>query len=461
MPEDLVNIFISHAEADTSIAQALRDELEKINKDRIRCFLDTDTIKTGKSWQPVIDAALRLADWLICIYTGEQSEYCGYEIGVFSNANDISSGNKDSRLVCLHDIEPLPVVFTSHQNRKIFYLQKNKSPLSDLEENAREELFISAAPLAKFFSDMYAYKGLYSARDASESQRQLHTLAGQVKSVTKAFKDARAIDIQSNTPTQLGLQITIPAPPGSGAENFPPLESIPLDAEVTGTFESFALFGLMPALIVGPTSTQVHIPASTWGKIRESSGVPDRSTPPWILRLEKDMLDAANERALSIPEATFVNKSEMYRAILTRHIAYNNGLHRFEIIFVKTLPRLFLGKKHTSVLLAGIVLAARFRFAYIEEPERVAAKFSANLPHADFELNCRQLGYDLERYQDEAFEHGLLNPAELISVFGVGKKPFVEDILHTTAEYRKALLEKVVQQLQHNIVPLLELRSLS
>jgi len=79
----IVNVFISYASNDRVIAETLEEELSKVNKDRVKCFLDTKSIASGLDFEGEITKALGNADWLVCVYTGEQSEFCGYEIGVF------------------------------------------------------------------------------------------------------------------------------------------------------------------------------------------------------------------------------------------------------------------------------------------------------------------------------------------------------------------------------------------
>src|ERR1700687_3705163 len=79
---DNVSVFISYAHADIGIARALSEVLLEINRDRVVCFLDTQSIESGRPFLDPLNEALETADWLVCIYTGEQSEFCGYEICV-------------------------------------------------------------------------------------------------------------------------------------------------------------------------------------------------------------------------------------------------------------------------------------------------------------------------------------------------------------------------------------------
>ncbi len=114
-----VHVFISYARSDHVIAKALHDVLTDVNPDRVDCFLDTEKIGIGREWQPELLNALHCADWLICVYTGEQSEYCGYEIGIFSAKKKIGLDKQTTTkapLVCLHDVIKLPEVFNPYRH---------------------------------------------------------------------------------------------------------------------------------------------------------------------------------------------------------------------------------------------------------------------------------------------------------------------------------------------------------
>src|SRR5215813_4209372 len=94
-----VTIFISYAHNDHIIAEALRQVLADINRTRIECFLDTESIRSGEGWEEKLEKALSDAAWLVCVYTGEQSDYCGYEVGVFTGGRALGKRTDDIRLV--------------------------------------------------------------------------------------------------------------------------------------------------------------------------------------------------------------------------------------------------------------------------------------------------------------------------------------------------------------------------
>ena len=266
-----VYVFISYAHNDAIIAQALYEELIDVNSTRVNCFLDTKIIQSGRNFEDELTIALKQADWLVCIYTGEPSEYCGYEIGIFKTTRSIPSGVKDDRLVCLHDVENPPGVFRNHQNSVITFPPAAKTA-SSFDENS----FYLNSSISTFFKNFYKYKGLYVPKDADEGQRQITKLVRQSKRITEAFKAARTTDVLADTPTQLLIDVSVSAKAGER------MTEVPDESEITGTFQSLGLFGLMPHMV------NRQLPITTWGRLKEvlAQKVGGRS-PFWIESLDR------------------------------------------------------------------------------------------------------------------------------------------------------------------------------
>ncbi len=417
-----VSVFISYARDDHLIATALFEELSDINRDRVECFLDTKAIELGEGWEKKLERALGQADWLVCVYTGEQSEFCGYEIGVFTGGKALEKTD-DSRLVCLHDVASYPTVFHHHQNRLVTLPPEGAPP----GQPSNETDFYTNSELAKFLQDFCKYRDLYVPRDASGYQRQAQMIVSKAKRISEAFHAARGADVRADTPTQLGIEVSVPWPAGK------PLPSIPLEALAKGTYQSFGLFGLMPYM------EGQQLPVAQWAEIKATGRRRGNGYLLWIERLERDMVDAANKRALGDAEATFRAKDKTFRAILVRHSLLWNGTHKFEIAFVETLPRQFIGDRNTSLILAGLVMASRFRFAYFEDPAAVSERFTDALSDPEFEANFRQFLYDLERMRQELMELGLLDETAFVQSFGPTRRGLAEVFLKTWSDARQAL----------------------
>jgi hypothetical protein len=153
-------------------------------------------------------------------------------------------------------------------------------------------------------------------------------------------------------------------------------------------------------------------------------------------------VNAATENTLAGPEAIFLDyqtHKTAYRAILVRHQLQWDGTHRFFIVFVATLPRQFLGDQKTSLILAGLVVASRFRFAYLEQPARVAQLFSDTLSDGEFDGNYRQFQRDLERMRIESTELGLVDATAFIHAFAQSRQGVAESFLNEWNVAKSAL----------------------
>ena len=176
-----VHVFISYAHADREIAKVLRKELVEVNRDGVVCFLDSESIPRGEQFEPIIGREIRRADWLIVVFTGEQSEYCGFETGMFVQMRS-GSRKRNTKLVCLHDTEGVPTLFRNHQNCRVV------DPVPSM--GMSEEEFYLNSTAAKLLRDFYEYDDLYPATtDASDTQRKF--LITQSKTITEAFRLAR------------------------------------------------------------------------------------------------------------------------------------------------------------------------------------------------------------------------------------------------------------------------------
>jgi hypothetical protein len=421
----IVNIFLSYHRADEQIAKALYSEIKDISP-RIECFLDTERIEGGEEWKEKLDEALQAADWLICIYTGEQSDYCGYEVGVFSHTRSNARNDEDGRLVCIHDVPKIPDLFHDHQNQRVEYPPQLAAGDSPFDEAG----FYSQSKLASFFRNLYAYDRLKVARDESDREWISKKCIEKAKVITLAFQASRANDVYKEAPTQLGIEVSVRCASGEK------VAAVPDDARVKGTYESLRLFGL------APLRENEQLPATTWGAIKESSKQHYGTHIPWIERLERDMVMAAAGSALSDSEAIFLSSPPSrtpYRAILVSHQLNFNGSRYFNIVFVGTLPRYFLGDQKTSLMLAGLVVASRFRFAYLEQPVRIASQFSDAVSDAEFYGHYRQFLHDLERMKIESMELGLIDKTAFIQAFGERYQGMAESFLAGWEKARAAL----------------------
>src|SRR5258708_8528333 len=159
-------------------------------------------------------------------------------------------------------------------------------------------------------------------------------------------------------------------------------------------------------------------------------------------KIEQEIWEAARGDALKGKEVTFQSGKKIYRTSLARHTLYGDGSRTFYILLVETLPRRFLGHTNTPLLLAGLVQASRFRFAYLEEWDRYRhSRFDEAVPDQDFLIHCTQLRYDLERLEHEAAEYGLLDRKAFIEAYGESNRAVAESFGETWDRAKGELLK--------------------
>jgi hypothetical protein len=434
---DKVNVFISYVHGDHVVAAALRDALEEVNRDRVECFLDSASIESGEEWKDELDAALAAADWLVCVYTGEQSQWCGYEVGVFAHHKAQAGAHGDTRVVCLHDTDTAPGLFADSQNKPVKFLPRgtNSSPADTTPAgwHPDEARFYAASRVFQFLWDFCAYKDLYLADKHAEIDRKTQTLLFAAKRITLAFEAARAQDVMTDTPTQCALKVSF----GSGSPG--PFRAVPPDAKVSGTSASFNLFGLRPPM------ANEQLPSITWAELKAACQERSPTNALWMESLEQEMVSTTRKLALGTPEAVFsaASSGNLFRAVLVRHVVRYDWTNEFDLIFIETLPRRFGGLAKTSLLLAGLVQASRFRFAFLEQPEYVAAKFDGARSDKEFEINCKQLRYDIARIDSEAAELGVLDVRAFIAAFGDARRAQAERFIRDWKTAKEALLPQL------------------
>ena len=433
--------FVSYAHSDHLIADALRTELERLaekgrGRDALFCFFDTKSIKPGQRWEPVITLGLEKADWLVVIFTGEQSAYCGAEVGKFGLLNKLDTPDPvpNKRLICLYDgdIRDIPTVVKDYQSERVSDVEG--SSLEDSLGSADEATAWYTTPLAEFLKDFCLYKRLYAPEDRPDPGEFKIDIALAAKKITRAFAKSKEAEEKEETPVQLGFELVIYSIPGSS------LTKIPDDALVVGTSVTFDALGLSLPL------SATRAPQLKWGELREKMYRASRTKIcPWMDKIEVDVVRSADGLAVSGDDVTFVTATgKIFRPILARHVAYASGTREFSILLVQTLDRRFVGKRETSLLLTALILASRWRFTYFENWEATKNRtFGPDAPLADFQDSCRQLLYNIEWIENEAAQYGTTNAASLVEAFGQDKKARVERFYTDWDNDKKNLLDKL------------------
>jgi hypothetical protein len=425
--DENTNVFISYAHEDAIIANAIRDQLTLLAQSgkggpSLNCFLDTESIQPGARYQPIIRAALEKADWLIVVFTGCQSVYCGYEIGMYSIIRPEPEKPMDKPVACLHDVDKrtLPAVVEGYNTTMISRVAPYlPDPPKELIPTDMDLWYNS--PVSKLLRAICNSKSLYTPGHRANHPAQYEVDVAQAASkIAHSFEIARQEDEQSETPLQAGLEIIVPAS-FEGKED----ERVPPQSTVLGASRAFEILGLIAPYSVGGNEA----PHISWGELRQALSKPGRANIPWMDRLETNIRLAAAGKAPQPDDVTFRSSGQdrrIYRSVLTRFKLYQNGKRRFYVMLVETFDRRFVGDRDTSLLLTLLTLACRWRFTFFERWQETLKQFDSSLPDADFRDACRQFEYNVEWIENEGVELGADDLNAMVTAFGDQHKARVE-----------------------------------
>ena len=288
---DTTHAFISYAHQDTIIANEIEKQLTSLagrgkGKSFLKCFLDTKSIPQGQRYEPIIKTALEQTDWLIVVFTGDQSVYCGFEIGIYSVVKPSDVAHEDKPVICLHDVDKakLPAVLDGYNTTAVTQIVPFSStdPIPSGEE---VKLWWDSA-IGKFLQDFCKSKQLYTPEDCSDPSEYTVDIAKAARQIAHSFEVARQEDEVSETPVQAGFEITI-YPPFTGEQ-----ARIPETSMLVGFSRAFDILGLnLPLSLDANMAPQI-----TWGKLRQALAPADRANIPWMDKLEINIARAASLR---------------------------------------------------------------------------------------------------------------------------------------------------------------------
>jgi hypothetical protein len=425
--------FISYHHSDNEIAASIRTELFRLaekgrGRSCLSCFLDSHprSITPGERWEPIIRDNVEVTDWLVCIYTGDQSAYCGFEVGAFSLRNGLGSNSPaaDKRLICLYDVTlgELPILFSPYQNEQI--IRDTSIDVGDMNTWWN-------SPVGRFLHQFCSYRQLYTPLHGDNPAQYTIDIANSAAIITKAFNDARRNDTKEETQCQLNFQVKVAS---SAAE----ITSIPDESVVISTSLTFDILNLNLAL------SEDKAPRISWGELREKICPANRQTVPWMDKFDADAVRSANKQTIANDDVSFIGRNgRVYRTVLVRHKLYENGARKFYGMFVETLDRRFAGRRETSLLLISLIVASRLRFTYFENwQETKERRFGKTIPLAEFRDSVKQLQYNLDMIEHESIDYGLDDPTNLIAAFGPERRARVERFY---SDYQEAKNELITQ----------------
>src|ERR1700759_5082043 len=434
---DITHAFISYAHQDTIIANEIEKQLGYLasrgkGKSFLKCFLDTKSIAPGQRYEPIIKSALEQTDWLIVVFTGDQSVYCGFEIGIYSVVK--SNGDvphEEKPVICLHDVDKakVPAVLKGYNTTAVSQIVPFSSadPIPSGEE---VKLWWDSA-IGKFLQAFCKSKRLYTPEDCNDPSEYTVDIAKAARQIAHSFELRRQEDEVSETPVQAGFEITIYPPFGSEQAR------IPESSVLVGSSRAFDILELTLPLSLDANMA----PQITWGKLRQALAPSDRANIPWMDKLEINITRASSFKAPEPDDVTFRGSRDgrIYRAILTRHKLYKNDKRRYYVLLVETFDRRFIGDRQTSLLLIALTLASRWRFTFFERWNETLRQFDPARSDKEFQDACRQLEYNMDWMEHEGVQLGADDMDAMVEAFGFENKARVQRFYSDWDEVKQKL----------------------
>ncbi|MBZ9814761.1 toll/interleukin-1 receptor domain-containing protein [Mesorhizobium sp. CA7] len=379
--QEQVRIFCSYAREDADFLQAFLKGFSGINElvnHNIISFYDKD-IGFGLGINDSIEKALEQSDILVILYTGiskKSYSYTGWEVGYFQAliSRDIKERGESSRRIVSFFVDRPPAVTAAVLGisiglerdelslGKVAYLTKVMSELPErIDDN----------PITKFLFEVtqLAEKRAPSSVDPNTSMLRGAERIRKIKEeIYPALKgdiyDCISSRIAIREVEQLLIKFELPRSEAQAV-------GLPDDALLThkGSSALGSLFGSDDEA------------ATTWGAFKQQARKIDQPFGTILFAIER-ALESAVEVGRPVDNEQVVRSptdGKLYRVIVTEQTEYYDGRRAVYLWFIPILSWRWLGNEETSMLLGFIVLAAKYRFLFLEEKSEYAIERAKKL----------------------------------------------------------------------------------
>jgi hypothetical protein len=185
-----VYAFISCARQDHIIGETIEAQLNWLaekgrGRYELRCVLENQRhIPPGARLDEVISDYMHVADWLIIVFTVEQSAYSGFEIGICSKINGLLSPT----LICLHDVDEATARGRLHPISRI--ITGGEDIDSPYEYYLKEYEIWWNTPVAEFLRNFCQYIQIYTSEPYNLWAFKFDVITA-AKEITRAFRQTR------------------------------------------------------------------------------------------------------------------------------------------------------------------------------------------------------------------------------------------------------------------------------
>jgi hypothetical protein len=432
MTSDRNTIFISYPSDDGVIADAVSNAIINMPSNGLDLFLDRVYIKGGARIPDTIRESLKKTIYFVAIGTNvarRNFDWCGQELGFYQ-----ATRPDDDRLeTCLYD-KTIPELFVE---RKSFKAQSLKP--SHLDEFGYP---IIATDKSEFYNFLIEIANLnFTMHPPPSPEKYYPDISVWAKKYANDLADSFFTALQSRVKDEwypqgrLELSITR----GDFYKDSTP--SVPLDAQASISVSTYKIF---------KAAAPVTLRLSSWDAF--TNYVKDKTGSDVLIRIISDIVisalpdkdEAKNDYVFQAPNEKF------YRVLLVKHSVYGDKRRDLIINFVETLEKVKSGDEDTTTLVAGIVLASKYRSMFVEQGADYGKAKLESLNTDELTDKVKHMLRDIDRISADAASDGLADYSALQVLLGDTLE--VKDLFRTWSEVFPAM-ENSAKQFMNEPTP--------
>jgi hypothetical protein len=409
-----LQVFISYATEDETLARAISDELRKAFGPTILRVLIAAEFGLGTTWRQAIEDDLDSTDILLIVATGLQKlshSFTGFEVGYFKGSKKFRpqmAHFKSDRLI-------IPIAIATNIPDPVVDIQslQLEGPLDPLmvEQGIlkNRQKFLDTVgyastknPLLKLFKRIQSViKSSFPFNDD-----ELASFDEQIRDSSKRLHEMIFAELRKRISTEnfpeRKIIIRVEANP-TGAPGSDPLSG----ATVEFLGRSFEVFGFeTPAR--GEISCEAFLASITGEKVAANWSDIIRSV---VLAARRGDF-RENRRLIASPD-----KSRFFRIFVARSVLYYSGVNEIHIWAVEVKSRDY-GDPGTSMLLKAISVGLQYRFLFLERSSEFSpASFSLTMLDGLRE-KISDLLQELDFLLWMSKDAGLTEPESLLKIYG-------------------------------------------
>ncbi len=397
---DRNRVFISYPSDDGIIADCVCAAIDGMPNKELEPFLDRTYIKGGASIPMEIKEALKATIYFVAIGTNvtrRNFDWCGEELGFYQASHE----DKDRRETCLYE-RTVPELFSQRKSFKAQSLARENvvefgQPIIKVDKS---EFYNFLIELAELNAELHPPADPQTYWQEAPKWAAEHT----VKITNSFFSALQNRELEVWYP-QGRIELSIEQ--GDFYKDANP--TIPLDATVMMDSPTYQLFKAATPSTPKPRSWADF---SAYVKEKTGSSALTVIISDIVISVLPDQDQAKNDYVFQAPDGKF------YRVLLVKHSVYGNKKREFVINLVETLEKVKGGNQETTTLVAGIVLASKYRSIFIEHGARYGRAKLEALEDQKLVHEITQMLHDIDRVTADAASDGLADYKSLQELLG-------------------------------------------